>query len=232
MMTGPGDPRSRATALHYVRTTTVALCWLIFAGLILLELLRLTGLDAHAAPLIALSTAWPLVTLSGVLVMLGAACIRRPLLGGAAVVMLALLIVAWWPAWVGEVGAGPKGSPQFRLLALNVEYSADTGAAASRQIRSQNPDVVVLSELSPLTLRHLDLRQYRYSWQRPQSKAFGQGVWSRWPLVDVSTCRAFPPLLPLDHVLVSRGIGVRHYGVLGAIGSDHRAVVADLTINP
>jgi endonuclease/exonuclease/phosphatase (EEP) superfamily protein YafD len=312
-----------------LRTIVAVGCWLIAAVLLLLELLRLTGLYTHAAPLIALSTAWPLVTLLGVVVMLGAAALRRPLLGAAALVMLVLLVVAWWPAWVGEVLAGPKDAPRFRLLALNVEYSADTGAAASRQIRSLNPDVVVLSELSPLTLRHLDLRQYRYTWQRPQTHAFGQGVWSRWPLHDVSTWsvegvamarltvdtpagpirvyqvhtfaprgaaarhtwqtqlkrlrmlmnaehlpviaagdfnasrwdgvfddllggprhiaeasagrgyfatwpsgRRFPPILPLDHVLVSREIGVRHYGVLGAVGSDHRAVVADLTVKP
>ncbi|HEX4019396.1 MAG TPA: endonuclease/exonuclease/phosphatase family protein [Frankiaceae bacterium] len=310
-----------------VRTTVVVLCWLACALLLLLEFLRLIGLDSHAAPLIAVSTAWPLVTLLGVLVIAGAAVVRRPLLGAAAAVMLVLIISAWWPAWAGEVGAGPKGAPRLRLLALNVEYSQDTGAAASRQIRSQNPDVVVLSELSPLTLRHLDLRQYRYSWRRPQSGAFGQGIWSRWPLEEVSTWsvhgvamarltvdtpggrirlyqvhtlaprgpaarqtwrqqlqqlrkllsaeqlpviaagdfnssrwdgafhdllggprhladastgrgyfatwpsgRSYPPLLPLDHMLVSTGIGVRHFTVLGAVGSDHRAIVADLTV--
>jgi endonuclease/exonuclease/phosphatase (EEP) superfamily protein YafD len=312
-----------------VRTTIVVLCWLVSGLLLLLELLRLTGLDAHAAPLIAVSTAWPLITLIGVLVIGGAAYVRRPLLGAAAVLALALIVIAWWPTWIGEVGAGPKGAPRVRLLALNVEYSSDTGAAASRQIRAENPDVVVLSELSPLTLRHLDLRQYRYSWTRPQSHAFGQGIWSRWPLEDASTWsvngvamarltvetpagpvrvyqvhtfaprgpsarstwrrqlsqlgkylnderlpviaagdfnashwdgayhdllggrrhiadastgrgyfatwpsgKTLPPVLPLDHVLVSSGIGVRHFGVLGPVGSDHRGIVADLTITP
>jgi endonuclease/exonuclease/phosphatase (EEP) superfamily protein YafD len=312
-----------------IRVAVSVLCWLIAGVLLLLELLRLTGLDTHAAPLIALSTAWPLVTLFGVIVMFGAGYLQRRVLGGVAVLLLALLIVAWWPAWFGTVGAGPKGSLPFRLLALNVEYSADTGAAASRQIRSQNPDVVVLSELSPLTLRHLDVRQYRYSWRRPEASAFGQGVWSRWPLKNETTWssggvamvrltvktpggpvriyqvhtiaprgpsarrgwrtqlkelrtlmngerlpviaagdfnashwdgvfsdllggprhirdaasgrgyfatwpsgRTYPPLLPLDHVLASKEIGVRHFRVLGGVGSDHRAVVADLTVQP
>ena len=310
-----------------VRTGVVVLCWLVAAVLLLLELLRLIGLDARSTPLIALSTAWPLVTLAGLLVVVGAAYVRRPLLGGVAALVLIVVVVAWWPTWTGEVGAGPKGAPRLRLLALNVEYSNDTGAAASRQIRSQNPDVVVLSELSPLTLKHLNLKQYRYTWQRPEPNAFGQGIWSRWPLQDETTWsvdgismarltvetpsgpvrlyqvhtiaprgggrrtwqqqlkqlrtllnaerlpviaagdfnashwdsafsdllggrphitdaaagrgyfatwpsgRTLPPVFPLDHVLVSKGIGVRHFGVLGAVGSDHRAIVADLTVS-
>jgi endonuclease/exonuclease/phosphatase (EEP) superfamily protein YafD len=224
----------------------------------------------------------------------------------------------------------------IRLLSLNVQYTQDDGAAVSRQVAAADPDVVVLTELSPRTLRSLDLEQYPYVWQRPTTGAFGQGVWSRWPLetaamitakwraktismpelivrtpagalrllqvhppaptnrADIGSWRdvlaridarlstgsgpviatgdfnasrwvkeyadllggpndirdaaqgrgflptwpqtgqfgAWPLFFPLDHVLVSRGIGVRSYRVLGPTGSDHRGVLAELTVRP
>jgi endonuclease/exonuclease/phosphatase (EEP) superfamily protein YafD len=304
------------------------ICWVIAAPLLFLEAVRLVGWDIHSVWLIALSTAWPLVVIPGLLVVIGAAYLRRRLLGAAAVVVLFIVVAAWWPSWFGAAGAGPKGGTNISLLALNVEYTNDTGAAASRQIKARNPDIVVLSELSPLTLRHLDLRQYKYSWQRPKSNAFGQGVYSRWPLLNVTTWavngismaeltvqtpagpvrlfqvhtdapqkasarpiwtaqlkqlrsrmnaetlpiiaagdfnashwdasftdvlggprhildagagrgylatwpsgrRWLPPVFPLDHVLVSEGIGVRGLRVLSPVGSDHRAILATLSL--
>jgi endonuclease/exonuclease/phosphatase (EEP) superfamily protein YafD len=311
-----------------LQRTIAVICWVIAVVLVLLEIGRLAGWDTHSKWLIALSTAWPLVVLPGLLVVIGGAYLRRRLLGVAAVLMVLILAAAWAPAWIGSAGAGPKGGTALRVLALNVEYSHDTGAAASRQIKANDPDVVVLSELSPLTLQHLDLRQYRYSWLRPEANAFGQGVYSRWPLSQESTWSVdglamlrltvatpagpvrlyqvhtnapqgpaarhtwstqltmlkqlmnsetlpvvaagdfnashwdapftgllggprrildagagrgylatwpsgrkwLPPVFALDHVLVSHGIGVRGFRVLGPVGSDHRAIVADLNL--
>lgn len=303
-------------------------CWLITGTLVLLSGLRLVGLDTHVTLLIALSTAWPLVVLPGLVVVAGALFVRRKALSAAAVVVLLIVGAAWWPCRTGKVGNGPAEAARIRVLALNVQFNHDTGAAVSRQIRAENPDVVVLSELSAMTLRHLDLQQYPYSWQRPEEDAFGQGVWSRWPLVSRTTWTSYertmitmtvqaptgqfrlyqvhtrspvgqrgrqawkaqfkrlqgylaaerlpvvaagdfnaslwdasfrevlggrggmadagagrgylatwpsgkrlvPPVLPLDHILVSRGIGVRNIRVLGPVGSDHRALTADLAL--
>ncbi|MDT7555527.1 MAG: hypothetical protein QOI16_4660, partial [Pseudonocardiales bacterium] len=164
-------PRWRAA----LRQGITVLSWVIAVALLLLEVVRLAGWDIHSRWLIALSTAWPLVVIPGLLVVIGAAYVRRRLLGGIAVLVLFIVAAAWWPCWIGSADAGSKGGTHIRVLSLNVQYSNDTGAAASRQIKANNPDVVVLSELSPLTLRHLDLSQYPYSWQRPQTNAFGQG---------------------------------------------------------
>lgn len=311
------------------RVTTVirVLSWLLAGALLLMEGLRLLGLDAHVTVLIAVSTAWPVMVLPGLLVCAGAAFLRELKLLVAAALVLFLIVSAWWPTWTGTVGPGAVGAPRLRVLALNVEYDADTAAGVTRQVGSQNPDVVVLSELSPATLSRLDLSQYRYRWVRPERDPFGQGVWSRWPIEDAATWsiagvdmvrltvqapsgplrvyqvhtiaprgprdrtawraqlkqlriylsrevlpviaagdfnastwdgsftqllggpthiadagrgrgylatwpsgKVVPPFLSLDHVLVSRGIGVRHFRVLGSVGSDHRAVVADLTL--
>ncbi len=305
-----------------------AIAWLVAGSLTLLVALRFFGVDSDSTLLIALSTAWPLTVLTGLVVVLAAGVLRRASLGGAAVVMTLIIIWAWLPAWTGAAPEGSASGGRIRLLAVNLRYSSDTGAAASRQIRRADPDVVVISELSPLNKRRLDLRQYAYSWQRPQANAFGQAIFSRWPIssrelwwesgiammratiaspggafrvyqvhttapargsgpavwkrqlgrlgthlhterlpvvaagdfnashwdepfrrvlggpnamVDAGAGRGYlatwpsgrslmPLVLPLDHVLISRGIGVRVYRVLGPIGSDHRAVVADLVL--
>jgi endonuclease/exonuclease/phosphatase (EEP) superfamily protein YafD len=56
--------------------------------------------------------------------------------------------------------------------------------------------------------------------------ADGRGLLPTWP----SSKAWIWPVLRLDHVLVSRGIGVAGVRVLGPTGSDHRAVVADLRL--
>ncbi len=326
----PAPPATRRRRLPLSRPQLVvaALCWLIAAGIGVFQLLRLFGLDTHSTRLIAISTAWPLLVLPGLLVIAGAAYVRRLELVAVAAVMLLVVGAAWWPAWTGRVGPGPADASRLRVLALNVQYSSDTGAAVTRQIRATDPDIIVLSELSPLTLQHLDIGQYRYSWQRPHDDAFGQGVYSRWPITDRSvwtlgrlsmirmTIRLpsgplrlyqvhtvapkgrdgqprwnaqlkqlrrslsaeklpviaagdfnashwdapfrellggpshiadagagrgyeatwpsghgwLPLVYPLDHVLISGGMGVRGYRVLGPVGSDHRGVLADVTL--
>ncbi len=310
-----------------VSTVITLFSWLLAGALLLIEVLRLLGLDAYVTVLIAISTAWPVIVLSGLLVCAGAAYLRELKLATAATLVLVVIVSAWWPAWTGTVGPGAPGAPGLRVLALNVEYTADTGAGVTRQVRSQNPDVIVLSELSPLTLRRLDLSQYQYRWMQPERNAFGEGVWSRWPIADATTWsvagldmvrltvntpsgplrvyqvhtiaprgpkdraswraqlkqlrdylsgethpviaagdfnasrwdgsfaqilggprhiadagqghgylatwpngHVVPPFLSLDHVLISGGMGVRSFRVLGPVGSDHRAIVTDLTL--
>jgi endonuclease/exonuclease/phosphatase (EEP) superfamily protein YafD len=320
------EPASRLKAR--VRTGIAVASWVIAVPLLLFEVVRLLGWDVHVVYFIALSTAWPLVATPGLLAVVGALYVRRRLLGVVATLMLVVVGFAWSPTVFGQAGSGPKTGLAIRLLALNVEYSQATGAAASRQIKANNPDIVVLSELSVKNLRGLDLKQYRYSWERPEESAFGQGIYSRWPIVDratwsyqevtmaiatVQTPRGavrvyqvhtmapqnsrgrvvwaaqlkrltellnaeqlpfiaagdfnastwdgpysgvlggrkhivdagagrgylptwpsgrkwLPPVYELDHVLVPRDIGVRHFRVLGPMGSDHRAVVADLLL--
>ncbi len=328
-----GRPRLRL-ALRWAGLAVTALSWLIAAAVLLLQVVRWTGADQNGPRLIAVSTMWPLVVLSGLLVVIVALARRLRWLGGAAVLLVAVLVAAWWPAWTGRIGPGEADAVPLRLLALNVQYTRDDGAAVSRQVAAEHPDVVVLTELSPLTLRHLDLAQYPYSYEQPTPGAFGQGIWSRWPITVLSVTRVarewdavtmpevsirtpagpvsliqvHPPaptnaadiriwkdalarldellqsapgpviaagdfnasrwdgvyadllgggndireasrgrgllatwpqtgtfsvgplFFPLDHVLISRGIGVRSFRVLGPTGSDHRGVLTDLTL--
>jgi endonuclease/exonuclease/phosphatase family metal-dependent hydrolase len=53
--------------------------------------------------------------------------------------------------------------------------------------------------------------------------------WTAWPGMTWPADRAYPPVMRLDHVLVSAGFGVRDVSVVQLPGTDHRAVVARLT---
>jgi endonuclease/exonuclease/phosphatase family metal-dependent hydrolase len=53
--------------------------------------------------------------------------------------------------------------------------------------------------------------------------------WRAWPGMTWPANRAFPPVMRLDHVLVSAGFGVQDLDVVEIPGTDHRAVVARLT---
>jgi hypothetical protein len=56
--------------------------------------------------------------------------------------------------------------------------------------------------------------------------SLGRGLRPTWPSWSVL------PLLPLDHVVVSGGVGVRTVGTLPVAGTAHRALVADLVVPP
>ena len=53
--------------------------------------------------------------------------------------------------------------------------------------------------------------------------------WTAWPGMTWPANRSYPPVMRLDHVLVSTGIEVRDVDVVAIPGTDHRAVVAHLT---
>ena len=54
--------------------------------------------------------------------------------------------------------------------------------------------------------------------------------WRAWPGTTWPADRALPPVMRLDHVLVSAGFGVQEANV-EIPGTDHRAVVARLTMS-
>ncbi len=74
---------------------------------------------------------------------------------------------------------------------------------------------------------------YHYSLARIESRGHLQDALARagtvWPMTWPQS-RILPPLLGLDHVLVSPDIGVEQARTVGLNGSDHRGVSAKLTI--
>jgi endonuclease/exonuclease/phosphatase family metal-dependent hydrolase len=63
---------------------------------------------------------------------------------------------------------------------------------------------------------------------RDAAAAVGQGLAGTWGPYDGDP---IPPVT-IDHVLVDRRVGVRSVSVHGIPGSDHRAVLAELSLPP
>ena len=164
--------------------------WAVALGLSLLTLLRLTHLDEWAALVVAASAGAPVVLLPAYGVLLLAGLLRARALAGVAAALVLVHLVVLFPLLVGGRGltAAQRSAAALhvRLFAMNVEFDHDTGAAVSRQVAAQDPDVVVLSEVSPLTVSHLELNQFPYSYVNAVGGAFGAGIWSRWPLSATS----------------------------------------------
>jgi endonuclease/exonuclease/phosphatase (EEP) superfamily protein YafD len=308
--------------------------WVVALGLLGVTLLRWSGHGTRFVLVVACSTAAPVLLLPSYLLALTALLTRRAALGAVATVLVVAHLLVSWPLWFGGRGlTAAQRAPsaiRIRVYALNVSYTTDDGAAISAQIRRYDPDLVVLSEFSALTQRHLDIDRKRlvYAWWYPRSGG-GVALYSRWrvrlspphsdevpyytgsmnldgnliDLVQVHTLsptsghgtavwagqlssfdRLFatyhaptiiagdfnasrsdasfsallggpddfadaaagrgylptwpsgkalvPPFMQLDHVLVSREFGVRDTRVLGPVGSDHRAVLTDLSFVP
>lgn len=308
----------------------VRTAWVLVLLMAVATLARWLRLDDHDPVLAATSTGAPVVLLPAWAVLTAAVAFRRIALYVIALVLCIAQVHVTAPLLHGARGLdAAQRSPaalHLRLMTLNVKYDVDDGARVSAQVRAADPDIVMLDELSPLTLRHLDLSQYPYRAGAANEHGYGFGVWSRWPvgyaftdyqlklpfhvgfvqapghllaLVQVHTrsptntgragvwrgqlrdlrrllqhaypttivagdfnasrsdhgfaallggpggfadvadgrgllptwpsrALGFPPLLRLDHIVVSRTIGVRDARVLGPTGSDHRAVLADL----
>jgi len=305
-----------------------ALGWSVAGVLVALLLLRAVHLDERSALLLAASTGLPVVLALAWPLLLVAAVTGRLTLAVVAALLALVDAALLGPLLTAGRGPGPGGMP-VRLLHLNVQYDVDAGASVATQVGRSEADVVVLTELSALSLRHLRLPQYAHAAVHERDDGFGGGIWSRWPLDDVTPVtltgrtslradvvlpggarlrvhqvhlcspmsradrrrwvaqhaelaaamsahpgpqvvagdfnsarsdRAFaallggpagvadaadgrgllptwpsgwhvvPPVLRLDHVLVSRDVGVRSVRVLGHAGPDHRAVVADLVV--
>jgi endonuclease/exonuclease/phosphatase (EEP) superfamily protein YafD len=76
------------------------------------------------------------------------------------------------------------------------------------------------------TLDHGPLRDLIASGYRDAADAAGQGLVATWPYQG----RNVVPKVTIDHVLVDRRIGVRDVSVHRIPRSDHRAIVAELTV--
>lgn len=316
---------------HRGRTAVVRLGRLTGGVLALCTVARWTRLDVHSSYLIAASTGAPVLLLLAWPLALLALSLREHWLALLAIVLIVVDLTTLVPLIGGGRGLTAAerrpGATRIRVFELNVRFDAATGAAVTRQVRAAAPDLVVLSELTPWSAAGLNLSQLPYSSVHVRYDDEGAGIWSRWPLEDVSLAtiggrrmiraavvlpdgqrlqliqvhtrsptsgadrpkwrrqlagladllrhlhgpvvmagdfnasrtdadfapllggplgmadaadgrgllptwpsgkRVIWPVLRLDHVLVSREVGVRRVGVLGPTGSDHRAVLADL----
>ncbi|WP_084464174.1 endonuclease/exonuclease/phosphatase family protein, partial [Microtetraspora fusca] len=138
-------------------------------------------------------------------------------------------------------GPGPLSVPAVvtlpggqRLDVVGVHTCAPTGgwrarcwAGSVRGLPAANGRLRVLAGDFNATLDHRVLRDLVATGYRDAADAAGHGLAMTWPYRDHP--RWFPKAA-IDHVLADSRIGVRGFATVDLPRSDHRAVVADLTI--
>jgi endonuclease/exonuclease/phosphatase (EEP) superfamily protein YafD len=116
---------------------------------------------------------------------LAAALLRRPWLGGAALLLgavnAAVLGIALIPTATAASGT-PAGS--LRLVVANVEVGNTDFEAVRRLVRRTHPDVLALTELTPALATRIEpaLHGYRGRVTATRTDAYGIGVYSRRPV--------------------------------------------------
>ena len=195
------------------RTLLVGLTWAVLAVLAVLALGRLTHLDdALAYPYTVINALTPLVYLPAYAAVAVGFGVRRNLLILAAVPLIGLHLF-WTVAelWPSSPDARPANSVPLRLLTANLQYSNTQAGRLGPQIEARRPDIVVLEEVSPLTLAGVSgsgaLAGYQYHVARPDLGAFGYAVYSRFPLSDVRVPQVGRE--PLARMTVTIGDGQR-----------------------
>ncbi|WP_223167221.1 endonuclease/exonuclease/phosphatase family protein [Nonomuraea sp. SYSU D8015] len=91
---------------------------------------------------------------------------------------------------------------------------------------SASPDRVrILAGDFNASLDHAALRKLLDRGYKDAADQVGAGLIPTWP-----ANRRVPPIITIDHVLVDRRVGVREVSVRDVPGTDHRAVLAELTV--
>jgi len=175
-----------------VRLLLAVAAWAVAGLLVLIALGRLTHLDdAIIWPYAGINAFTPVVYLPAYAALAVGFALRRNLL-----MIMAGLVVVLHLFWTvpeilpGGAEAAPEGSARLRVMTANLLYHNDQAGRLGEQIRSADPDLLVLVEVSPLTLERLTssgaLAGYRYSETMPKTGAFGSAIFSRFELSDAT----------------------------------------------
>jgi endonuclease/exonuclease/phosphatase (EEP) superfamily protein YafD len=126
----------------------------------------------------------------------------------------------------------PRGAPPVDLLAVHPRAplkaaDVDGWRAGLRELPAATPGgaVRILAGDFNATLDHAELRRVLERGYEDAADAVGHGLRATWP-----ADRRFPPPVTIDHVLADERCGVRDVRVLDVVGSDHRAVIAELEL--
>jgi endonuclease/exonuclease/phosphatase (EEP) superfamily protein YafD len=109
----------------------------------------------------------------------------------------------------GGSGVAPAGSIRVRVMTANLNYGNAGAGRLGAQIRAQDPDIVVLEEVSSLSLERLStsgaLDEYTHREVRRQEGAFGSAVFSRLPLENPEVFEVAG--IPFLRVTIDAGAG-------------------------
>lgn len=110
--------------------------------------------------------------------------------GGLALVALLVMVPNLWVAgpyllpWLTPGAAGTRSADDIKLVSLNLYFRNPDHARVRDYLRHEQPDVLVLSELTPAwrtALRSI-VSAYPYALAADQRGPWGLGVYSRYPL--------------------------------------------------
>jgi endonuclease/exonuclease/phosphatase (EEP) superfamily protein YafD len=114
-----------------------------------------------------------------------AIALRRPRLSGIALIGAALNLSCVVPLFLGSGQGGDVASvPSVRVMLLNVNTTMGDPAAVRRLVVTEDPDVLLLQEVSASWLQHLHavLVEYPYTVTQPRDDNFGIALYSKFPL--------------------------------------------------
>ena len=215
--TGNGSRRPRPREV----TVAPALAVMCAAGLLLPLLTRVIGeVSSTAAWALDLAAHWQLVFVTGLTISASLAVFAKPHWG----LLLFLIPLPWLTAWPTAPDRKGDGA-ELVVMAANVSVANSDPALLTDWIRSEQPDVLAIVEISDGFAKKLGLDDsFPYQVVRPRSDPFGLALLSRHPIVDhqivddahgvqrieaklnwsdkVVTVVAFhpmPPLTPADH---------------------------------
>jgi hypothetical protein len=114
---------------------------------------------------------------------------------------------------VGRASPPGQGTDRWRTDLATLGSSA----------RSGEPSVLVGT--LDATPEHGAFRRLAGAGLQDAASALGHGLRPTWPSWSPV------PMLPLDHVLVGGGVGVRSVGTVAVAGTSHRALLADLAVS-
>lgn len=143
--------------------------------------------------ILAVSAASPYLTLAGGVALVLFALARRWVLTIVAALLCVVMIGVQLPRFIGPERMDVP-SVAVRVVTANLGFGRADSSAVAELARS-SADVLVLQELTPeaasgLSSAGLD-QTFPHHLLDPEAKAFGIGVWSRYPIVDPSPVEGY-----------------------------------------
>ena len=138
--------------------------------------------------ILVVSAASPYLTVAGGVALILFALARRWVLTIAAALLCVVMIGVQLPRFIGPERMDIP-SVAVRVVTANLGFGRADSSAVAELARS-SADVLVIQELTPqaasgLSSAGLD-QTFPHQLLNPEAKAFGIGIWSRYPIVDPS----------------------------------------------
>jgi len=188
--------RAARFLVRTLRLAVLALSWAVVAALAVVSVFHLVHREPWTA-MVALIAVTPWIyLLAWVTAFIGMFFRRRAL---AVISATLVFLQIWWvvPDFdpISHLSEPAPNSVSVRLFDANVSQSNRDLDEIAREIRRDNPQVVTMEELTPVSLRSLEsthvMANYRYKLVRPAVGSYGMALWSVFPLADATEWYAY-----------------------------------------